>query len=254
MCNLREGVKSVLAVIFGLLLVVLIVSFAIDVKNKLEETENTITVSETGTVYTKPDLVLASFSVVTEEKTVAKAMEENTKKMNDVISFIKEQGVEENDLKTTAFNISPRYEWHDSDIYYPSGRRVLVSYEITQTLEVKIRDMSKIGTIIEGGTSVGANEVSNLQFTVDKQDEFKKQAREEAINKAKTKAEELAKELGFRLIRISNFSESTDLPYYVNLKESALGMGGGEAVPATPQIETGENKIEVTVSITYEIH
>jgi uncharacterized protein YggE len=230
----------------------LIVYFAIDIKNKLEATENTITVSETGTVYTKPDLAIASFSVVTEEKTVARAMEKNTKKMNDVVSFIKEQGVEEKDLKTTTFNISPRYEWYDSDNY--SGKRVLVGYEVRQTLEVKIRDLNNIGTIIEGGTSVGANEVSDLQFTVDKQDELKKQAREEAISKAKAKAEELAKQLGVRLVKISNFSESTDLPYYVNLKESALGIGGGDAVPATPQIETGENKIEVQVSITYEIN
>ncbi|MBL7142546.1 MAG: SIMPL domain-containing protein [Candidatus Pacebacteria bacterium] len=254
MCNLKEGVKNVLALITGLLLIVLIASFALDVKNKLEETENTITVSETGTIYTKPDLALVSFSVVTEEKTVAKAMEENTKKMNDVISFIKEQGVEENDLKTTAFNISPRYEWYDRSTYFPSGKRVLVGYDLRQTLEVKIRDLDKIGVIVEGGTSVGANEVSDLQFTVDEQDALKKQAREEAISKAKAKAEELAKQLGVKLVRISSFNESTAIPYYVNLKESALGIGGGGVAPATPQVETGENKIEVQVSITYEIN
>ncbi|MBM3257802.1 MAG: DUF541 domain-containing protein [Candidatus Nealsonbacteria bacterium] len=251
MCNLREGVKNTLALIIGLLLIVLIISFAIDVKNKLEATENTLTVSETGTVYTKPDLAMADFSVVTEEKTVAKAMEENTKKMNDVISFVKSQGVEEKDLKTTDFNISPRYEWHDTDTY--SGKRVLVGYEIRQTLEVKIRDLGKIGTIVEGSTSAGANEVSDLQFTVDNQEDLKKQARDEAIAKAKTKAEELAKQLGVRLVKISNFSESTAFPYYTDLKESALGMGGG-ALPSVPQVETGESRIEVQVFITYEIN
>src|SRR4030042_2655752 len=213
MCNLKEPIRCILAALIGFLLIVLIVYFAIDVKNKLEATENPLTVSETGTVYTKPDLAIAYFSVVTEATTVAKAMEENTKKMNDVISFIKEQGVEEKDLKTTTFNISPRYEWHDTDTY--SGKRVLVGYEITQTLETKIRDLSKVGVIIEGGTSVGANEVSDLQFTVDKQDALKKQAREEAINKAKAKAEELAKKLGVTLIRISNFNHSADVPHYV---------------------------------------
>ncbi len=252
MCNLHSGVRAILALLVGILLIVLIAYFAIDVKNKIQTTENTITISETGTVYTKPDLAVTSFSVITEEKTVAKAMEDNTKKMNDVISFIKEQGVEDKDLKTTAFSISPRYEWYDSDNY--SGRRVLVGYEIRQTLEVKLRDLDKIGVIIEGGTSVGANEVSDLQFTVDKQDELKKQARDEAITKAKAKAEELAKQLGVKLVRISNFSESTAIPYYATIKESALGIGGGGVAPATPQVETGENKIEVQVSITYEIN
>ncbi len=110
--------------------------------------------------------------------------------------------------------------------------------------------MAKIGAIIEGTTNAGANEVSDLQFTIDKEDELKAQARAEAINKAKTKAKELAQQLGIKLVRISNFSESGLVPYFYSMKEAApLGIGGGE----TPQIETGENKIEVTVSITYEI-
>ena len=250
MCNLKEETKNLLAIILGLFLIVLIISAAIDIKNKLEETENTITVSDTGTIYAKPDLAVANFSVVVEAKTVGEAMSENTQKMNAVISFIKEQGVEEKDLKTTAFNISPRYEWYDKDQYFPSGKRVLAGYELLQTLEVKIRDMEKIGLIIEGGTSAGANEVSDLRFVVDNQEELKKQAREQAINKAKIKAEELAKQLGIKLVRISNFSESAVTPYYFGLREAALGMGEKEI----PQIETGENKIEVTVSITYEIN
>jgi len=250
MCNLKESVRGILAILVAFLLIVLIAYFSLNIKNKLEETENTLTVSETGAVYAKPDLAVAYFSVLTEAGTVAKAMEDNTKKMNDVISFIKEQGVEEKDLKTTTFNISPRYEWRDAETY--SGKRVLVGYEIRQTLEVKIRDLSKAGVIIEGSTSVGANEVSNLQFTVDNQEDLKKQARDEAISKAKAKAEELAKQLGVKLIRISAFSESTAVPYLTNMKESALGMGGGAS--DVPQIETGENKIEVQVFLTYEIN
>lgn len=252
MCNLKEEIKNILAVILGLLLIVLTVSTAIDIKNKLEETENTITVTDTGTIYAKPDLTVANFSVVVEAKTVGEAMSENTQKMNAVISFMKEQGIEDKDLKTTNFNIYPRYEWYDSAQYYPSGKRVLVGYEVTQTLQVKIRNIEKIGEILEGGTSAGANEVSDLEFTIDNQDELKKQARKEAITKAKAKAEELAKELGISLVRISNFSESSVLPYFYSMKEEAVGMAGDEAL--APSIQTGENKIEVTVSITYEIN
>lgn len=233
-------------------LVAVFFSTVIDIKDKLTETKNTITVSDTGTIYAKPDLAIASFSVVVESKTVAEAMSENTKKMNAVISFMKEQGVEDKDLKTTNFNISPRYEWYDSTQYYPSGRRVLAGYDVTQTLQVKIRDLEKVGSILEGGTSAGANEVSDLQFTIDNEDTLKTQARTEAINKAKAKAEELAKELGINLVRISNFSESGVLPYFYSMKEAApAGMGGGETAAS---IQTGENKIEVTVNITYEIN
>ncbi len=111
--------------------------------------------------------------------------------------------------------------------------------------------MEKIGQIIEGATAAGANQVGDLQFTIDKQDELKAQARKQAIDKAKAKAKELASQLGVNLVRITNFSESSVLPRYVGFEE-VVGMGGAEA--PIPQIETGENKITVTVTITYEIN
>jgi len=109
--------------------------------------------------------------------------------------------------------------------------------------------MEKIGQIIQKATDSGANQISDLQFTIDDQDELKKQARGEAISKAKTKAEELADQLGVKLVRISSFSEGSVSPVYYALEKEALGLGGG----GEPQIETGESKIEVTVSITYDI-
>ncbi len=206
----------------------------------------TITISGVGDVYAKPDIGLVTLSVVTEAKTVAQAMTENTSKMNGVISFVKKQGVEEKDLKTTNFNISPRYEYNSK-----TGVRTLVGYEITQSLQAKIRDLSKIGAILEGATEFGANEVGNLQFTIDDEDALKIQAREEAIKEAKSKAESLAKQLGVKLVRIVNFSESGSVPYpyYKTMSLETIGAAG-----ETPQIETGENKISITVSIIYEIN
>ncbi len=250
---LKEETKNIFVIILGLFVVVLIFSTLVDVKNKIEKPENTMTFSGTGTIYVKPDLAQVSASVVSDAKTVAEAMTDNTGKMNAVISFVKGQGIEDRDLKTTNFSIYPRYEYQkvETQIYpYPPGKRVLVGYEITQSLEIKIRDMSKVGTIFEGVTGAGANEVSNLQFTVDQEDAIKDQARTEAINDAKSKAETLAKQLGIKLIKISNFSENSILPYFYSLKEAApLGLGGGTTVPS---IQTGENKIEVQVSITYD--
>jgi hypothetical protein len=165
-------------------------------------------------------------------------------------------GVPERDLKTTSFNIYPRYEYMkiQPEIYpYPPGKRVLVGYEISQRLQVKIRDLTKVGKIIEEATAAGANEVGDLQFTIDKEDELKAQARKEAIDKAKAKAKELAKQLDIKLVRISNFSESGSSPIFYRA-ENAMGTGGGLGPAPIPQIETGENKISVTVTITYDIN
>lgn len=248
---MKEEFKSVLALILGLFLIALTVSVIIDIKNKWQETENTITVSGSGIVYAKPELALVNFSVITEGKTVAEVMSENTEKMNRVIDSMKEQGIEEKDLKTASFNIYPRYEWHD--VEFSSGKRVLAGYELTQTLEVKIRNMEKISSIIETGTSAGANQVGDLQFTVDdeKEEELKKEARKKAIDSAKNKAGELAEQLGVKLVRISSFGESTS--GFSAFRESTMGLGGADSA-AVPQIQTGENKIEIQVSITYEIN
>ncbi len=250
----NKNIFIILMSVLILFLAVLTISSIVEIQNKIKEgkyigqeieTKNTITVSDTGEIYTKPDLGIAVFSVKTEKKTVAQAMSENTAKMNEIIDSMKNLGVEEKDLKTTAFDIYVRYN------YLETGTRVLAGYEITQSLQVKIRDLEKIGQIIQSATNAGANQVGNLSFTIDNEDEFKKQAREEAINKAKAKAKELANQLGVDLVRIIGFYENGEPVYYDNYSmKEAVGIGGG----GVPQIETGENKISVSVSITYEIN
>ena len=253
-----EGKKKMLSAILAVLIVffvVLIFSTGVDVVNKIKEgkyisqnirARNSIVIFETGEVYAKPDLAVVVFSVIKEAKTVSGAMNENSAVMNNVIEAIKEQGVEEKDIKTTSFDITPRYEYSEGTF----GKRVLVGYEVVQGLEVKIRNMGKIGEIIEKAADSGANDIGDLQLTIDNQDELENQAREKAIGEAKTKADQLASQLGVELGGVISFNESLYFPYYksqVSLKEAA---GGGEI----PNIQTGENKISVSVTITYQIY
>jgi len=250
---------AVLAKTLIVFMAVLTISVAIGAWNKIKEskyigqeieTRNTIIVSDQAEVYAKPDLAMVQFSAVTEAKTVSQAMSQNTAKMNAVINAIKGLGVDEKDLKTTSFNINPLYEYENKTLY-GTGKRTLYGYEVRQSLEVKIRDLSKIGQLIEQAAVAGANQVGDLWFTIDKEDELKAQAREEAIKKAKQKAELLAEQLGVKLVRIISFSESGVIPSYY-LEKGVYGMGGG--ADSSAQIETGQNKIEASVAITYEIN
>ena len=254
-CREHKGVFLLCWIVFILLMVSLFVLSLVYIQNKIKEgkyigqdveSRNTISVTETGEIYSKPDLAVISFSVVTEKKTVSEVMEENTEKMNKVIGTVKDQGVEDKDLKTTYFNLYPRYDYLKYS--YPQGQRVLLGYEIRQTLEVKIRDLAKIGFIIEGATGAGANEVSGFILTIDNQDELKKQARAKAIEEAEVKARELVSDLGVKLGDIVSFAESSQVPYYRDVSFMSEGLGGG-----SPDIKTGENKIAITVTITYEI-
>ena len=250
----KMSLLNYLLILLNILFLVLIISLGVDVFNKVNmESGNTISVSATGEVYAIPDLALTALSVITEAKTATQAIAQNAEKMNEVIDYVKKQGVDDRDIKTTSFNIYPRYEWQEKEDCVPpcpSGKRVLIGYEIHQSLQIKIRDLEKIGEILEGAVNRGVNQVSNLQFTIDDQDELKNQARNQAIQEAKDKAKTLASQLGIKLVRIANFSELAAFPRYYSLEaEESMGKGGGEA----PQIEAGENKISVTVSITYEI-
>jgi len=255
--------KQISLLILIIFLVSLIFLASAETINKLKEgkyigqaveTKNTIVVSGTAESYIKPDLALINFSVVTEKKTVSEALAENATKMNTVIDSLKKQGVEEKNLKTTNFYIYPRYEWQKeiscSFPPCPDSKRVLVGYEINQTLEVKIRKLEKIGDIIQAATEAGANEVGDLRFAIEKEEEIKRQVRAEAIEEAKNKAKELSNQLGVRLVRIVSFAENASspvlYPYYLKTETAASGA-------EKPDIQTGENKIEVTVNITYEI-
>jgi hypothetical protein len=210
--------------------------------------------------------------VVSEAKTVAEAMEDNTKKMNAITDVMKSMGVAENDLQTTNFSINPRYDYVratapvpadgaeiavDEEYYYPSGKRTLSGYDVNQTMTIKVRqeNMGKIGQIIQEATASGANQVGSLQFTLDDPDAAQAEARELAIVEAKEKAEILAKQLKVKLVRIISYNDGGYSPTYrlnYDAKEEAYGMGGAASVPA-PDIQAGESKISMNVNITYEI-
>jgi hypothetical protein len=220
------------------------------INQKSQASENQlITVSGTGEVYATPDIGLVNISVRTEGKDVATATNDSSVKMNDILSFIKVQGVEDKDIKTTGFNINPVYAWEDK-----TGKRTLTGYEVTQTINVKIRDLTKVGSIISGATEKGANDVSSLSFIVDDDEAVKEQAKNLAIKDAQAKAKNLEKALGVKMVKIVNFSDNTYNPVYVSYATAEYKMldSAGSGVTA-PSIQTGQNKITSTVTITYAI-
>jgi len=223
---------------------------------------STITVDGSGKVYASPDLATMDFSVVSEAKTVNEAMNDNSNKMNAVIEAAKKLGIAADDLQTSGFNINPHYDYVDvaaetgsaAEVYYPSGQRVLSGYDITQTLTVKVRqdNMSKIGQIIQEATIAGANEVGDLRFTIDNPDDLRAEARKQAIDDAKAKAQVLADQLEVKLGKITGYNEGGYSPTYTMAYDRAAAGVTEKSAPA-PTIQTGQNKIESNVNITYEI-
>lgn len=208
--------------------------------------KNTISVEGTGKVLSKPDIGKVNLSVVSAAKTVAVAQKDNTEKMNKITSAMKDLGIKEEDLKTANYSVSPSYQ-------YSNGRSEIIGYEITQTLEVKIRDLEKVGDILGKAAAAGANQVGSLSFTFDDPEKLNAEARQKAITNAKEKAQDLAKSLGVSLGKVVSFGESSSsdrsVPMYAN---EMLGKGGASA--AIPDVQTGQNEVNISVSISYEIY
>lgn len=214
----------------------------------------TITVSGKGEVYVKPDIATISFGVTAESLDISKAQTQSAEKINAIIAALKKLGIDEKDIKTTNYNMYPRYEYQKTSVMYPyeSGKQVLVGYVVTQGITVKVRDLSKSGVVLSSLGELGATDISGLSFEVDNDDAVKSAARAQAIADAKVNAEVMAKALGVRLVKITGFSENSYYPYAYKtaVMEQSVRDGAGNVAPEMP---TGENLITSNVSVTYEI-
>lgn len=228
--------------------------------------QSTIMVSGTGEAYAIPDVATFNFSVTETGVTVKQAQEKADAKINKTLSAVRESGVEDKDIKTTGYNVYPKYEWNQTPCpvsanvngaTYPcgGGKNVLTGYEVSQNITVKVRDTEKVGDLVTKVGSVGVSNISGVEFTVDDRDKYVAEAREQAIKEAKEKAKVLAKQLGVRLGKIMYYNENGNYPIY----GFAEGKGGGADIavssvaPRVAELPTGETKITSDISITYEL-
>ena len=218
----------------------------------------TISVTGEGEVLAVPDIGRFSFSVMAETDSAASAQEESGTKMNEILAYLKEQGVEDKDVKTQDYNLYPRYRYEErhclNNSYCPPGERVEDGFTVTQTVSVKVRETDKAGAIIAGVGERGATNISGLNFTIDDPEKLKADARAKAIEDAKMKAEVLAKQLNVRVVRMTGYyEESGDYyePYAFNSKVMAMDME--ESAFGGANMPTGEESTTARVTVVYEV-
>ncbi len=232
------------------LAVAAVVIVALVTTNRVQN-QDRFSVTGSGTVYAKADIANIEVGLKVEaKKTAALATTESTNKMNEIVSELKALGVEEKDIKTSNYSLRPVYN------YSEARGQELIGYEVTQNLTLKIRDLSKIGDVIAKTTEKGANQIGNVNFTIDDEFQLKNEAREIAITKAKEKAELIAAQSGMKLGAIKSVYESmepvTPIAYnYSNArKEMAVDQAGGISAP---EILSGQNEVRVEVTLVYEV-
>lgn len=217
----------------------------------------TITVAGEGEVNAVPDIGEFSFSVNAEGADAAAAQAESGTKINAILAYLKEKGIEEKDIKTQNYNLYPKWRYEERicpmmNSYCPPGEQVQDGFQVSQSVIVKVRNLDGAGELIAGVGEKGATDISNLNFTIDDIEALKKEARTAAIADAKAKADVLAEQLGVKLVRIIGFYEN-DPGYYEPYYSSKVMMEADAAGFMGAELPVGEETTKVVVNVSYEI-
>ncbi len=218
----------------------------------------TINVSGKGEVMAKPDIAQFSFSVRGEGADAAAAQAKSAEIINAVTAYLKENGIEEKDIKTEGYNMNPKYKYETKPCLYgsycPPGEQIPDGFEVYQSISVKVRETDKAGTLLAGIGGKGATDISGLNFTVDDDEGQKDEARKLAIEDAQAKAKVLAESLDVRIVKMISYYEDAGMPMYNYGGEMRdMAMSAKPEMAPTPDVPMGENKTISTVTITYEV-
>lgn len=263
----RENYRRLIG-LAGLLALVLTAFFAVKTINEIKRfgyigedsmsNMNSISVSGEGEVFAVADIASFSYSVVESGSTVGDAESKATQKWNEILSYLREQGIEDADIKTTNYAVDPQYApLAPNTAWVPMVEREITGYTVTQTAQIKVRDTDNVGSILSSVGERGVRNLSGISFTIDDMSVLETEARELAIADAKAKADVLAKNLGVRLDGVTSYYEVRGgyypMPAYAEREMMSFdGMGAG-MVSSSPEIPMGENRIVVNVEVSYRI-
>jgi len=230
------------------LLIAVAAAIAITGPALAEKPTHTLAVTGTAEVAVSPDICYMTFIVTTEHKSsAAKAYQDNNRTMIAVRDAIRKAGVEQKDIQTQGFSITPQYHWNkDRD------RSIFDGYKVAHNLHVKVRDLENVSGVLDAGVTAGATQVSGVDFTVENPKKYLLDARVEAIKAARKKAELIAETAGVELLKPISISEYEPGAWNRYAQANvAFDRSGGASGQAS--LAPGEVKLTLTMNITYEI-
>lgn len=220
---------------------------AILAAHEQERKEPVIVVTGQGDAAIAPDLAIVNLSVSETRKTAREALDVTNSAMSAVIAAVKKDGIEARDLQTSGLSIQAQYSYPQNDDGTPRPP-VLTGYMVANTLTLRVRDIAKVGPIIDQAVTLGVNQGGDIRFTNDDPSRTVTEARTEAVKDAVAKAKTLADAAGVKLGRILEITEASDAPPPRPLMAARMAKEA-DAVP----VEAGENSYSVNVSVTFAI-
>jgi len=204
----------------------------------------TLSVTGTGQVFVVPDIASISVGVRTQGSTVSEAITLNNTQAQQIKDTLTAEDIEAKDIQTSNFNV---YQQFDYDF---QGQPTNSYYSVENTVYVTVRDISRLGSVLDAVGRSGANNIYGVNFDVEDKSSAQSSARNLAVQAAKAQAQELATAAGVELgelISINSSSTTTSQNIY------GYGMGGGGAASENIPISSGQMPINAQVILTYVI-
>ncbi len=231
----------------SLLLIALVAIFTVGAtaQEVTDRMRPSIRVTGDAIVSARPDQAQIDVGVVTQASTAKAAADENARKVDAVLAALRKVLGPDAEIKTVGYSLNPNY------VYPPGGGQPRINgFTASNIVQVKTKDLTQVGTIIDTASQNGANNIQSLQFTLKDDQAVRAQALREAAAKARTKAETLASALGVRVVRILLAEESGPvvMPIYARAE-----MMQAKASDVSTPVEPGTIEVRASVILTVEI-
>jgi uncharacterized protein YggE len=201
-----------------------------------------IVVSGTGRVSVVPDVADLRLGVSVARLTVAEARQDAASTMASILAGVEAAGVARHDIRTTLLSVQPRYEYRENQPPLLSG------YELANVVEVTIRDLARLGDVIDGSLRAGATSMDSLSFRLADPAPAEREARMLAMLNARSRADVLAEAAAVRIIGVASIVEGgAMLPPRPFMKAERLLMAADSATP----VESGSLEVAVSVTVSY---
>ena len=202
-------------------------------------------VGATGETTRVPDVAIITAGVVTRAPTAGAAIQENSARMDRVLAALKRAGVADRDVQTSSINLNPEYR------YQENRPPELVAYSASNQVNIRFRDIRNSGKILDALVAEGANQINGPTLTIDKPEAALDEARMNAIANGRARAEIYARALGKRVTRVVSVSEGGG--NYYPPPPMPMAERSMAAQAADTKIVAGEQKLQVTVSMVFEL-
>ncbi|QKW56035.1 SIMPL domain-containing protein [Stenotrophomonas sp. NA06056] len=192
-----------------------------------------------------PDVATLSAGVVTQAADGNSAMRQNAQQMDKVLAAIKAAGIAERDVQTSGVSLNPQYRYADNEAPKITG------YQASNTVSLKVRDIAKLGKVLDALAAQGANQINGPQFEIDQPEPVYDEARLAALKKAQARAQTYAKSLGLQVRRIVSISENSGGGFRppMMMRSMAAGAAMDKATPVAP----GESTVSVNLDVVFEL-